>query len=117
MGVVQQVADTTIGALGEGAVLHKMTLSPTGETSFEDPVKVRIGGDELHPPMEGVTGESYPRARGEEGRAAKEFDVVATLEAHNEEGMENDEGDRRRGSYTRWKGMTNLGQEGIMTTP
>jgi len=91
MGVVQQVADTTIGALGEGAVLHKMTLSPTGEASFEDPVKVRIGRDELHPPMEGVTGESYPRARGEEGRAAKEFDVVATLEAHNEEGMENDE--------------------------
>jgi len=77
--------------LGEGAVLHKVTLSPTGETSLEDPVKVRIGGDELHPPMEGVARESYPRARGEEGRAAKEFNVVATLEAHNEEGMENDE--------------------------
>jgi hypothetical protein len=91
MGVIQQVADAAVGALGEGAVLHEVTFSPTGEASFEDPVKVRIGRDELHPPMEGVAGESHPRARGEEGGATEEFDVVATLEAHNEEGIENDE--------------------------
>jgi hypothetical protein len=90
MGVIQQIADATVGALGEGAVLHKMAFSPTGEASFEDPVKVRIGRDELHPPMEGVAGESHPRARGEERGATEEFDVVATLEAHGEEGMESD---------------------------
>ena len=91
MGVIQQVADMLVRTLGEGAIFYKMPSSPTSETLLEDPVKVSISRDQLNPPMEGVAGESYPRARGEEGRAAKEFDVVATLEAHNEEGMENDE--------------------------
>ena len=76
MGVIQQVADMMVRALGEGAVLYKVTTLPTGEAPFKDP------------PVKGVAGEFHPRARGKEGGATEEFDIVATLEAHGGRRME-----------------------------
>jgi len=88
MGVIQQVADMMVRALGEGAVLYKVTTLPTGEAPFKDPVKVCIGRNKLDPPVKGVAGEFHPRARGKEGGATEEFDIVATLEAHGGRRME-----------------------------
>ena len=89
MGVVQQVADVPVRTLGEGAIFYKMPSSPTSEASLEDPVKVRIGRDQLNPPVESVTGEFYPRVRGEERGTREELDVVATLETHRKRRMRN----------------------------
>ena len=88
MGVIQQIADMTVRALGERAAFNKMPQLPTGEASFEDPVKVCIGRNKLDPPVKGVAGEFHPRARGKEGGATEEFDIVATLEAHGGRRME-----------------------------
>ena len=88
MGVIQQVANTMIGTLGEGAVFYKMPISPTGETLFKDPVKVCTSRNQLNPPVEGVTGEFHPRARGEERGTREELDIMAILEAHGRRSAE-----------------------------
>ena len=97
MGVIQQVADAPVRTLGEGAIFYKMTSSPTSKASLEDPVKVRIGRDQLNPPVEGVAGEFYPRARGEERGTREELDVVATLETHHRRRMRNNRRAREMG--------------------
>ena len=50
--------------------------------------------------MEGVAREFNPRVRGKEGGAREEFDIVATLETHGEEGLRMRRGETRWGSYT-----------------
>ena len=110
MGIVQQVADMTVGALSEGAVFNKMPWLPTSEALVKDPVEVHIGRDQLDPPVKGVAGEFHPRARGKEGGATEEFDIVATLEAHGGRRMESNKWRRGQRSYTCRKGMTNLSQ-------
>ena len=100
MGVIQQVADMPVRTLGEGAIFYKMPSSPTSEASLEEPVKVRIGGDQLNPPVEGVTGEFHPRMRGEERGAREELDVMATLETHCRRRMRNNRRAREVGFYT-----------------
>ena len=95
MGVVQQVADAPVRTLGEGAIFYKMPSSPTSEASLEDPVKVRIGRDQLNPPVEGVAGEFYPRERGEERGTGEELDIVATLETHRKRRVKNNRRARR----------------------
>ena len=97
MRIIQQVADTMVGTLGEGAIFYKMPSSPTSKALFEDPVKVHVSRDQLNPPMEGVTGEFQPRVRGEEGGAREELDIVTTLEAHCGEGMGNNRRARETG--------------------
>ena len=64
MRVIQQIADTAVGTLGEGAVFYKMPSSSIGEALLEDPVEVCIGRDQLNPPVESVTGELHPQSEG-----------------------------------------------------
>ena len=82
MGVIQKIADLTVGTLGEVTSLDGMPCLSTGKATFEDPVKVRIGRDQLDPPMEGVTREPYSRARSEERGRREELDVVMTSKTH-----------------------------------